>query len=343
MLRRRLPPTPGPWQPPRITLPSVRKEVNKAIAARRSGVQWPHRRTPHMSTGFRSGGTTTAVTATPNTGYKFINWTGSNGSSLTSNPLTVSNVNGNVTYTANFQQITQYTVNFLAGINGTINGGSSTSQTVTGGNSTTAVTATANTGYQFVNWTGTGGFTASTDNPLIVQNVTYDKTITANFAQTPTSSQKLDIFVDVPQDRIGRFADPYIISNDKAKNYSSVVIEPTLQFYNLPSGKYDLYAAILVNGVLYLATKDVLSQIVFVQWMGEDEVRSYDTKEFSGNQAYLFDVFENIKIEPLPSPQALAGIGAHFFVAIAPSGSSNLNDFINIFRGSEIYFSPDIR
>jgi len=56
-----------------------------------------------------------------------------------------------------------------------------TSQTVDHGTDCSTVTANAPTGYHFVNWTGTGGF-ASTDNPVLVSNVTADMTVTANFA-----------------------------------------------------------------------------------------------------------------------------------------------------------------
>jgi len=49
-------------------------------------------------------GNTSPVTATPNANYKFVNWTGPNGFTSTSNSLTVSNVMASATYTANFQQ-----------------------------------------------------------------------------------------------------------------------------------------------------------------------------------------------------------------------------------------------
>jgi uncharacterized repeat protein (TIGR01451 family)/uncharacterized repeat protein (TIGR02543 family) len=56
---------------------------------------------------------------------------------------------------------------------------------VSHGGDSTAVTANEPTGYHFVDWTGTGGFT-STANPVTVTNVTEDMTITANYAITPT-------------------------------------------------------------------------------------------------------------------------------------------------------------
>lgn len=76
-------------------------------------------------------------------------------------------------------QTQSYTVNFTAGANGTLTG--TTSQSVNSGSNASAVTAVANTGYHFVNWTGTG-FTTSTSNPLTVTNVTQNLNLTANFA-----------------------------------------------------------------------------------------------------------------------------------------------------------------
>ncbi len=77
-----------------------------------------------------------------------------------------------------------FTLNFVPGANGTITGTSS--QTVNYGGSSTAVTAVPNSGYVFVNWTGTNGFVTTTANPLAVNNVTTSQTITANFANTVT-------------------------------------------------------------------------------------------------------------------------------------------------------------
>jgi uncharacterized repeat protein (TIGR02543 family) len=126
------------------------------------------------------GGNCTAVTANVPTGYSFVNWTGTGGFTSTANPVTVTNVTQNMTITANYA-INQYTVTFQTdGTPGaTLTG--TTSQTVNHGSNCTAVTANIPTGYSFVNWTGTGGFT-STANPVTVTNVTQNMTITANYA-----------------------------------------------------------------------------------------------------------------------------------------------------------------
>ena len=53
-----------------------------------------------------SGGSTTAVTAVPATGYAFTNWTGTGFTPSTSAALTLTNVTQNYTLTANFTQVT---------------------------------------------------------------------------------------------------------------------------------------------------------------------------------------------------------------------------------------------
>ena len=74
-----------------------------------------------------------------------------------------------------------YIVNFASGNGGTLSG--TTSQTVLQGDNCTPIEAVPNDSYNFVNWTGTGGFVTTTDNPLTVTNVNSDMTITANFIE----------------------------------------------------------------------------------------------------------------------------------------------------------------
>jgi uncharacterized repeat protein (TIGR02543 family) len=127
------------------------------------------------------GGSTTAVTAVPNTSYVFVNWTGDNGFVTTTvNPLTVNSVKANQNITANFA-INKFTITFVSGLHGSVTG--TKNQTVSYGGSTTAVTAVSANGYHFVNWTGTNGFVTATDNPLTLTNVTASQTVTANFSK----------------------------------------------------------------------------------------------------------------------------------------------------------------
>jgi len=75
-----------------------------------------------------------------------------------------------------------YQVSLASSTGGSLSG--NTSQTVKHGSASTAVTAVPAAGYHFVNWTGSGGFT-STTNPLAVLNVTATMTIMAQFAADP--------------------------------------------------------------------------------------------------------------------------------------------------------------
>ena len=117
-----------------------------------------------------SGGSGTAVTAMPNTGYHFVNWSDASAA----NPRTDTGVTADITVTASFA-INTYTLTYTAGANGTITG--SSPQTVNHGASGTAVTAVPATNYHFVNWSD-----GSTANPRTDTNVTANMTVTASFA-----------------------------------------------------------------------------------------------------------------------------------------------------------------
>ena len=125
-------------------------------------------------------GATAILTAEPTTGYQFVNWTVGE-DTYTANPLEIV-VNSDLTVTANFEAIS-YTI--TANVNkegyGEVTGGGAYDY-----NTTATLTANANDGYEFVNWSN-----GSTDNPL-VYTVTKDETITANFRQVLASSITLN-------------------------------------------------------------------------------------------------------------------------------------------------------
>ena len=116
------------------------------------------------------GGSGTPVTAVPDAGYHFVNWSDAS----TQNPRTDTNVMANVSVTANFA-INTYTLTYTAGANGSIVGTSP--QTVNYGANGTLVTATPDTGYHFVSWSDGYPTAARTD-----MNVMADVTATATFA-----------------------------------------------------------------------------------------------------------------------------------------------------------------
>lgn len=74
-----------------------------------------------------------------------------------------------------------YTVKFLAGSHGSISG--STSQTVNYGSDCSSVTANADSGYHFTNWSD-----GNTQNPRQILMITANKTITANFVADDVDS-----------------------------------------------------------------------------------------------------------------------------------------------------------
>ena len=124
--------------------------------------------TPPQVVSYNASGS--AVSAVPNTGYHFVNWSDSSAA----NPRTDTNVKSNLTVTANFA-INTYTLTYLVGANGTLTG--TATQTVNYATSGTAITAVPTNGYHFVNWSD-----SSTANPRTDANVTNNLTVTANFA-----------------------------------------------------------------------------------------------------------------------------------------------------------------
>lgn len=117
-----------------------------------------------------SGSNGSAVTAVPDTGYHFTSWS----DARTANPRTDTNVNGNVSVTANFA-INTYTLAYTPGPHGALTG--TTNQTVNYAASGTAVTALADPSYHFTNWSD-----GLTSNPRTDANVTANLSVTANFA-----------------------------------------------------------------------------------------------------------------------------------------------------------------
>ncbi|MBI3193169.1 MAG: InlB B-repeat-containing protein [Ignavibacteriae bacterium] len=119
-------------------------------------------------------GVTVQLTATPTTGYHFVNWSGDG--SGTTNPLTVT-MDGNKNITANFS-INTYTLTIIA-VNGSVT--KNPDQPSYNHGVTVQLTATPVTGYHFVNWSGDVPQGGSTTNPVSV-TMNSNKNITANFA-----------------------------------------------------------------------------------------------------------------------------------------------------------------
>jgi hypothetical protein len=130
---------------------------------------------PPTSITTHDAGAVVTITAVPNTGYHFVNWSGdvSTVDDVDAASTTIT-MNDDYSITANFA-IDTFTLTYAAGAGGSLTG--NTSQTVDYGEDGTAVTAVPDTGYHFVDWSDD-----STDNPRTDTNVTADISVTANFA-----------------------------------------------------------------------------------------------------------------------------------------------------------------
>ena len=120
-------------------------------------------------------GSSCTLTATANTGYTFTNWT-KNGTVVSTNTSYSFTVTGGGIYVANFSQ-NSYTISVSANpsAGGTVSGGGTYNY-----GSTCTLTATANTGYTFNNWTENGTIVSVA--AIFSFEVTGNRTLVANFA-----------------------------------------------------------------------------------------------------------------------------------------------------------------
>ena len=133
------------------------------------------------------------------TGYTFANWTANvdvtvndatvSAGSAIANSATIQNIRGNIALTAQWTE-DKHSVTVAAGSNGTVSPSSVSNIGIT--TASGDITATANTGYHFTNWTLPSGTSAAStysesSNPIRINATADGKTITANFsANTPT-------------------------------------------------------------------------------------------------------------------------------------------------------------
>jgi len=118
-------------------------------------------------------GSSNIFTVTPDANYH-AEMSGTCGGNLVGDTYTTNPIIADCTVIANFA-INAHTLTYYAGLNGSISG--PTPQSVNHGASGTAVTAVADPGYHFVNWSD-----SSTVNPRTDTNVTANITVTATFA-----------------------------------------------------------------------------------------------------------------------------------------------------------------
>ena len=150
-------------------------------------------------------GQSCTLTATPAANYNFVNWT-KNGQQVSTNATYTFTVTESAAYVAHFQ-LQSYTISVSANPS---NGG-----TVTGGGTYTygqncTVSATANTGFDFVNWTENG--TQVSTNANYTFTVNANRNLVANF-----EAQTFDIKVNIDP------ADAGEVTGEGAYNYGEQV------------------------------------------------------------------------------------------------------------------------
>jgi hypothetical protein len=131
--------------------------------------------------GSYNSGATATLTATANSSYTFVNWT-ENGSQVSTSATYSFTVTANRTLVANFTaQPTIYTI--VASANPAA-GGSITGAGSYNSGATATLTATANSGYTFVNWTENGSQVSTSATYSFT--VTANRILVANFTAQPT-------------------------------------------------------------------------------------------------------------------------------------------------------------
>ena len=130
------------------------------------------------------------LTATPNEGYSFVNWTVNGKEVSTDNPYTVA-VTSDIEYKANF---ISYKVTVVSGEGGT----AKASKTQVGYNAQVTLTATPQEGYSFVNWTVNGEevskeatytITVTNDIEYVANFISYKVTVVAGEGGTAKASK----------------------------------------------------------------------------------------------------------------------------------------------------------
>jgi len=135
--------------------------------------------------------------ASPQAGYKFVNWTGNVATMANPNAASTSiTMQGNYSITANFSQDTQpaqYNLSIASTSGGSVTTPGQGTFSYAGGTVVNLV-ASPQAGYEFVNWTGSVATIANASAASTSITMQGNYSITANFVQdTPTVQYGLDI------------------------------------------------------------------------------------------------------------------------------------------------------
>lgn len=155
------------------------------------------------------------LTAIAATGYTFSGWSGD---TTSANPTISVFMNRNKNITANFTATVNSTVTITTSTNPSTSGSVSGGGTYNIGNSVT-LTATPNSGYVFLNWSGDTSATGSS----LTFTANSNKTITANFQLIPNSNTNLIRIEDTATTINGLCSYDGVISSNSGANNSRVI------------------------------------------------------------------------------------------------------------------------
>jgi methionine-rich copper-binding protein CopC len=130
-----------------------------------------------------AAGTVVSISATPSSGYHFVNWTGNVASIANVNAAsTTITMNGDYSITANFEQtaITYYALTMASTAGGSISPTVGQHSYAVG--TVVPIIATAAAGYYFVNWTGNVGTVANVNAASTTITMNSNYSVAANFA-----------------------------------------------------------------------------------------------------------------------------------------------------------------
>lgn len=134
-------------------------------------------------TSYTSGTATFTLNNPTRDGYTFTGWTGSNGTAPQTSVSVTKGTTGNLSYTANWQEVMPtYTITYE------LNGGtvSNNPTTYTAETDTFTLNAPTRAGYIFTGWTGSNGTTPQTS-VSVTKGTTGNLTYTANWREAPTA------------------------------------------------------------------------------------------------------------------------------------------------------------
>ena len=210
--------------------------------------------------GSYTSGSTATLKAMANTGYTFTNWT-KDGSVVSTNATYSFTVSEDASYVANFTALPQYAITVASNPfeGGTVTGAGSYYE----GTSVT-LTATANHGYVFVNWTKNG--TQVSTNPTYIFTVTAAGNYVANFetalshsvtvVQTEGGTISADISTAYPGDIITLTATAnsgYFFSEWDVRDANNNPVVVTDNQFTMPNSNVTVSAAFVQGFTVTLA------------------------------------------------------------------------------------------